>query len=94
MYIGPIQQIFHAKSPIHITGGGVKVAKCQQHMTLSLSSDKNTCNKEIKTSTGRKWKVAIGRAIAAERNWELMGTEPWTWHWIPVNGKSMVVKGQ
>ena len=43
-------------------------------MTLSLPSDKNICNQEIKTSTGRSWKVevAIGRAIAAERNHELM----------------------
>ena len=37
----------------------------------------------MKTSTGRKWKVevAIGRAIEAERNWELMGAlQSLTWH--------------
>ena len=52
-----------------------KVAKYQQHMKLSLSSEKNICKQEIKTSIGRKWivKVAIGRAVAAERNLELMG---------------------
>ena len=51
-----------------------KVAKCWQHMTLSLLSDMNICSQEIPTSTGRKWKaeVAIGRAIVAERNWELI----------------------
>ena len=75
MYIGSIQQIFHTKSPFISLVEEYKVAKCQQHMTLSLSSDKNICNKEMKTSTGRKWKVevAMGRTIVGERNWELMG---------------------
>ena len=52
-----------------------KVVKCWQYMTLSLSSDKNICNQEIKTSTGRKWKIelVIGRAIVTETTWDLMG---------------------
>ena len=52
-----------------------KAAKCQQHRTLSLSSDKNIHNQEIKINTGRNWKVevAIDTEIAAMRKLELMG---------------------
>ena len=75
MYIGHIQQILHAKSPIHVTGGRVQDSKMSEAHDTDTFSDKNICNQEIKTCTGRKWKlkVAMGRAIAAERNLELMG---------------------
>ena len=61
-----------------------KVAKCQQHMTLSLSSGKNICNQDIEINTGRKWRVevAIGRAITVGRKWGLMGAVQSHWHGI------------
>ena len=56
MYIGPIQQIFHAKShPIHITGEGVQGSKMSAaHDTVTLNQIRTSATKRLKSKHRQK----------------------------------------
>ena len=75
-----------------------KVVKCQQVMTLSLSSDKEhpqtrdqNKHRQKVESRGSDRQSNCGRKKQGANQYN---TKPQTWHWIPAHGETMVVKGQ